>query len=92
MPKSKPMKAKSKTQRRLFGWAKACVDNKTDNCPTKIKKLGDTFKDKYPDDLESLAKTKHLGLPEKKKKSKKKSKKNESVLTYSEFLKENNIY
>ena len=73
------MVAQSKTQRRLFGWANACVNNKATNCPTKIKKLGDTFKKKYPDDLKSLAKTKHLGLPEKKKK---KSKKNESVMTF----------
>ena len=77
MSKDNPMVAQSKSQRRLFGWAKACVDNKTDNCPTKIKKLGKTFKEKYPDDLKSLAKTKHLGLPNKKK--------NESVIKFDQF-------
>lgn len=90
MPKKEPKKAKSKSQRRLFGWAKSCVDGKDGDCPENIKKLGKKFKEKYPEDLESMAKTKHKGLPKKvKKKSKKskRSKKTNEVLSFSEFKK-----
>ncbi|CAG7580180.1 MAG: hypothetical protein SLAVMIC_00287 [uncultured marine phage] len=82
MPKKEPMKAKSKSQRRLFGWASACVNDPKKDCPTKIKKLGDTFKEKYPQDLKSLSKTKHAGLPERKKSKKK----NETVVTFGEYV------
>ena len=86
MPKKKPKKAKSKSQRRLFGWAYSCSQGEKDDCPENIKKLGDKFKEKYPEDLESMAKTKHKGLPNKKK-SKKKDNKTNEVLSFSEFKK-----
>jgi hypothetical protein len=76
-------KAKSKTQRRLFGWAYACSKGEKDDCPENIKKLGDKFKEKYPEDIESMAKTKHKGLPEKVKKSKKTN----EILSFIEFKK-----
>lgn len=68
MPKKKSKKAKSQSQRNLFGWAYACAYGKQKNCPDQIKDLGTTFKTKYPEDLEAMAKTKHKGLPKKVKK------------------------
>ena len=68
MPNKKAKKAKSQTQRNLFGWAYACAYGKQKNCPDNVKDLGTTFKTKYPQDLEAMAKTKHKGLPKKVKK------------------------
>lgn len=78
MPKSEPMKAKSKSQRRLFGWAYSCLKDKEKDCPPNIKKLGKKFKEKYPEDFKGLATSKQKGLPEKVKKV-------EEVLTFGKF-------
>jgi len=84
MPDKKPKKSKSKSQRRLFGWAYSCVEGENDDCPKSIKKLGQKFKEEYPEDFKSMAKTKHKGLPEK---VKKKSKKTNEILYFDEFKK-----
>lgn len=66
MTKKEPKKAVSKAQRNLFGWAYACAkDDSKKDCPENITKLGKKFKEKYPEDLKSMAKTKHKGLPKK---------------------------
>ena len=66
MGKKEPKKAVSKSQRRLFGWAKACVEDKEKDCPKGIRKLGKNFKKEYPKDLDKMASTKEKGLPNKK--------------------------
>jgi hypothetical protein len=68
MSSDKHMKAKSKSQRRLFGWAYACANNPKKDCPKNIKNLGKKFKDNYPEDFKGLATTKEKGLPNKIKK------------------------
>lgn len=90
MSKDKPKKAKSKSQRRLFGWAYSCIEDEKKDCPENIKKLGKKFKEKYPEDLESMAKTKHKGLPNKKTKTKTKTKTNE-ILSFEEYNKKNEL-
>lgn len=65
MPGKKNKKATSKSQRRLMGWALACKQGKTDNCPSNVKKVIKSF-DQFEGDLESMAKTKEKKLPEKK--------------------------
>jgi hypothetical protein len=77
------MPSKSKSMQRTMGWALACKKGETENCPPNIQKIADTMS---VDKLEDFAKTKHKGLPEKKKKKKA----NESyVLSFEQFLKEN---
>lgn len=90
MTKDKPKKAKSKSQRRLFGWAYSCIEDGKKDCPENIKKLGKKFKEKYPEDLESMAKTKHKGLPDKKKKGKKTNTKTNEILSFEEYKKKIN--
>lgn len=77
--KKKPT-AKSKSQRRLMGWAQACKSDKSDNCPDNVMKVADTMK---AGDLESMAKTKEKGKPEKVK-----SKKESRILNYTNFINE----
>lgn len=77
--KKKPT-AKSKSQRRLMGWAQACKSGKSDNCPSNIMKVADTMK---ASDLESMAKTKEKGKPEKVK-----PKKESRILNFEEFVNE----
>jgi len=56
------MQAVSKSQQKLFGMVHAC--QKGDECSPKVKKIAKTIN---PNDAEELARTKHKGLPEKKK-------------------------
>lgn len=58
-------KSKSKSQQRLFGWAYWAKRNPDTSVPYKIRKLSNSVKIK---DLKEFAKTKHKGLPERKKK------------------------
>jgi hypothetical protein len=77
--KEKP-KAKSKSQRRIMGWAYACKTGKTDNCPPNVQKVSDTMKS---NDLESMAKTKEKGKP-----NKVKPKKESRILNFEDFVNE----
>jgi hypothetical protein len=62
-------KSTSKSQQRLMGWAHACKqEGDKCNAPKKVKEIAKSMKSK---DLKDFAKTKHKGLPEKKKKKKK---------------------
>lgn len=54
-------KSTSKSQQRLFGWALACKNGDSDNCPANIKKLADSMP---AEELEKFAKTKHEDLPD----------------------------
>ena len=74
------MPAKSKSQQRLFGMVHACQKYGKYASP-EVSKVADSIKDK---DATDFAKTKHEGLPEKKKK-KTSSKKQK---TFKEFLQE----
>jgi hypothetical protein len=77
------MPSKSKTQRRLMGWAYSVKkagkkSKKYKEAPQNIKDLADSMTKK---DLKDFAKTDHKGLPEKKKK------KNEShIKSFSDFV------
>ncbi len=55
--------AKSKSQRRLMGWARACEKGEADDCPERVKNVAKSFTDKA--ELKKYAKTKEKGLPEK---------------------------
>ena len=56
------MPSTSKTQQRLFGWALACKNGESTNCPVNVKKLADSMS---ADELEKYASTSHKELPEK---------------------------
>lgn len=75
--------AKSKTQRRLMGWAQACKNGKSKNCPANVMKVADTMK---ASDLESMAKTKEKGKPEKVK-----SKTESHILNFNDFVNEQKV-
>lgn len=77
--KKKHPKSKSKSQRRLMGWAQACKTGKSKNCPTNVMQVADTMK---ADDLESMAKTKEKGKPER-------VKKESHIVNYNQFIFEN---
>jgi hypothetical protein len=55
------MPSTSKSQQKLFGWALACKNGDTDNCPANVKKLADSMSKQ---ELEDYASTKHEGLPD----------------------------
>ena len=55
------MASTSKSQQKLFGWALACKNGDTDNCPANVKKLADTMSKA---ELEKYASTSHKGLPD----------------------------
>lgn len=76
------MPSKSKSQQRLFGWVHACQKGTAKNCPSNIAKVAGSIS---PEDAEDFARTKHKGLPERKKKMKKKKKK-ESLKSFREFM------
>lgn len=88
MGKKDVKKAVSQSQRNLFGWAYACAkdDSNKKDCPENITKLGKKFKEKYPEDLKSMAKTKHKGLPKKKKNEMKWIKSREKIFEDKEQL------
>lgn len=58
------MPSKSKSQQRLFGWVHACQKGTAKNCPDNVSKIAGSISYK---DAEDFARTKHKGLPEKKK-------------------------
>lgn len=64
----------SKSQRKLMGWVHACQKGTSKNCPPNIMKVANSIK---PSDAEDFARTKHKGLPERKK-----------LKTYKEFQEE----
>ncbi len=74
------MPSKSKSQQRLFGWVHACQKGTASNCPPNISKVAGSIK---PSDAEDFARTKHKGLPERKKKKKK-----HKLKTFREWEKE----
>jgi len=74
------MPSKSKSQRRLMGWALACKMGKSKNCPENIDKIAKSMKE---EDIKDFAKTKHKSLPDKKK--------NENIMNFYSFIKENYI-
>ncbi len=76
--KKKHPKSKSKSQRRLMGWAHACKSGEAKNCPANVQKVADTMK---AGDLESMAKTKHKGKPEKVK-----PKKESHIMNFENFV------
>ena len=55
------MPSTSTSQQKLFGWALACKNGDTDNCPANVKKLADTMSKA---ELEKYASTSHEGLPD----------------------------
>jgi hypothetical protein len=75
------MPSKSKSQQRFFGWVHACQKGTAKNCPSNINKVAGSIS---PEDAEDFARTKHKGLPERKKKGKKKMK----LKSYAEFVEE----
>lgn len=83
MPEKKEVKAKSKSQRRLMGWAQACKSGKSEDCPLNVMKIANTMNS---DDLESMAKTKEKGKPEKVK-----PKKESHILNFINFVNEQKV-
>lgn len=75
-------KAVSKSQQRLMGWVHA-VQKYGVPASEKIKEIAGTIK---PKDAEDFARTKHKGLPAKKKKKKKKK-----LKSFREWLIEKNL-
>jgi hypothetical protein len=74
------MPANSRSQQRLFRWVHACQTGSAKNCPPNISKVASSISTK---DAEDFARTKHRGLPERKKKGKKMKKKH--LKSYVEF-------
>lgn len=68
--KKKRRKASSIAQRNLMGYAYACATGKTEDCPSSIKNIANSFmkksKRKGIKSLRDFASTKHIGLPYKK--------------------------
>jgi hypothetical protein len=62
------MPSSSRSQQRLLGWAYACSQGKTENCPEWVMNIASSFmkkgKRKGKKNLRDFAKTKHDGLPE----------------------------
>jgi hypothetical protein len=73
------MPSSSRRQQRFFGWVHACQKGTTKNCPSNILKTAGSIS---PKDAEDFARTKHDGLPEKKKKKMKK----DSLKSFREFM------
>lgn len=73
------MPSKSKSQQRLFGWVHACQKGTAKNCPSNISKVANSISYK---DAEDFSRTKHEGLPERKKKDKKMKRR---LKSYHEF-------
>jgi len=75
------MPSNSRSQQRLFGWVHACQNGTAKHCPPNISKVASSIS---PKDAEDFARTKHDGLPERKKKGKK-MKKKKRLKSYKEY-------
>lgn len=64
------MPAKSKSQQRFFGMIHAYKNGKLDDVPDSVREAAEHISD---EDARDFAKTKHRGLPEKRKKMKKRA-------------------